>query len=97
MRTFLSFFEPIVIRWINRKTCFCCGAPATRKCREHGTRICESSHCKMAHRRLKASVCGDLTRPYCDYAELAGWKKHLLGCAVSLAVGGLLWVVVILI
>lgn len=87
MPTMTSFFEPLVIRWINRNTCFCCGAPATRKCRTHRTRICESSHCKMTHRRLKASVYGDLTRPLCDYTPMATWKKAVLGCAVSLAAG----------
>lgn len=95
MKTFISLFEPILIRWRARNSCFCCGAPASRKCRTHRTRICESSHCKMAHRRLKASVYGDLTRPFCEYAPLVRWKAHLLRCAVSLAVGGLLWVVVI--
>ncbi len=90
----MSIFEPLLIRWHNRNTCFCCGAPASRKCRTHSTRICESSHCKMTHRRLKASVYGDLTRPLCDYVPMASWKKALIGCAVSVAAGFVLLLIV---
>lgn len=95
MKSLISFIEPAIFYWRYRNRCFDCGAPAVRKCRTHGTRICESAHCKHLHRRVKASVYGSLTKPFCEYAALVSWKAHLLRCAVSLAVGGLLWVVVI--
>jgi hypothetical protein len=96
MKTVKQFLEPIVIRWIMRNKCYYCAAPAVRKCRTHGTRICESSHCKMTHRRLKASVSGDLTRPFCEYFPLVSWKQHLLRTGVALAVGLLVTAIVAL-
>jgi hypothetical protein len=41
----------------------------------------------MTHRRLKASVSGDLTKPFCEYFPLVSWKQHLLRTGVALAVG----------
>lgn len=87
MNTLAQFVNPIVIRWHQRKTCFCCGGPSTQKCRTHGSRICDSAFCRMEHRRLKSSVSGSLTRPFCEFSQSTSWQTHLLRTAVAVAVG----------
>jgi hypothetical protein len=82
-----EFFQPIVIRWRQRKLCFSCGDKATRKCRTHGSKLCDSAFCRMEHRRIKSAVSGSLLRPFCEFPEPTSWQTHLLRTAVALAVG----------
>lgn len=93
----MNIFEPLAIRWRTRKACFYCEAPATRKCRTHATRLCESTHCKAIHRRLKSSVYGDLTRPFCEYFPLDTWRTHAVNSLIAIGVGLVFaWIVVAL-
>lgn len=87
MTTLNSFLQPLLIRFHERGQCFCCGGPAVKKCLTHGSKICDSAYCRMQHRRMKGSVSGDLTRPFCESRPLVSWKMHLLRTAVAVAVG----------
>lgn len=97
MTTLVSFLEPMWLRWRDRNRCFYCLAPATRKCRTHATRICDSAHCKHTHRRLKSAVYGDLTRPFCEYFPLDTWRTHAVNSLIAIGVGLVFaWIVVAL-
>lgn len=81
MNAIKSFFEPITIRWLARSQCSCCGERVTRKCVTHGTRICGHAFCRTEHRRMKASVSGSLTRPFCEWATTNTLLDHVIHAA----------------
>jgi len=92
MSTIAQFIHPMKVRWYERKRCFCCGSPAVKKCRTHGSKLCDSAFCRMEHRRLKSSVYGDLTRPFCEYSVMNTALDHCIhAAAIFVTAVGFLW------
>lgn len=83
----MTIFEPLLIRFRQRKQCVSCGDKATRKCLTHGTKLCGHALCGTEHRRMKRAVYGDLTRPFCEYRLLNTLADHALYSLVVVAVG----------
>jgi hypothetical protein len=92
-----TLLRPLILRWHMRNVCFCCHGPAVKKCRTHGSKVCDSAYCRMEHRRMKSAVSGDLTRPFCEYTLLNTLFDHLLhACAVFVAGVAFIWVFLLL-
>lgn len=96
-KALVSFIHPLVIRFRGRNLCSMCGNLATKKCRTHGSKLCEASKCRMEHRLVKAAVYGDLTRPFCEYFPLDTWRTHAVNSLIAIGVGLVFaWIVVAL-
>lgn len=92
MSTLNSFLQPLLIRFHERNLCSCCGERVTRKCKTHGTRICGHAFCRMEHRRKKVAVYGDLTRPFCEWAQTNTLLDHVIhAAAVFVTAVGFIW------
>ncbi|HTF70246.1 MAG TPA: hypothetical protein VK638_46975 [Edaphobacter sp.] len=92
MSTIAQFIHPLKVRWQERNLCSDCGAQATLKCKTHGSKICRDADCRMAHRRAKGAVYGDLTRPFCEYKAMNTALDHCIhAAAVFVTAVGFIW------